>query len=112
MVINMFNFALPQICRHTYFLALSATEWLADVGPFDAALVLLGINDAAKGLAGDFKTHYSSIVATLAALPFKPEIYLAKPLPMLSREFDTSSQSIAASVEEVGRTQGACALCI
>jgi hypothetical protein len=82
------------------------------VGPFDAALVLLGINDAAKGLAGDFKMHYSSIVSMLATLPFKPEIYLAKPLPMLSREFDTSSQSIAASVEEVGRTQGACALCI
>jgi hypothetical protein len=89
-----------------------AIEWLEDVGPFDAALVLLGINDAAKGLAGDFKTHYSSIVATLAALPFKPEIYLAKPLPMLSREFDTSSQTIAGSVEEVGRNQGACAPCI
>jgi hypothetical protein len=96
----------------SYFLTLPAIEWLEDVGPFDAALVLLGINDAAKGLAGDFKTHYSSIVATLAALPFKPEIYLAKPLPMLSREFDTSSQTIAGSVEEVGRNQGACAPCI
>lgn len=82
-------------------------EWLEDVGPFDVALVLLGINDAAKGLASDFKTHYSSIVSAIAGLPFKPDIILAKPLPILSREFVASSQVIANAVEETGRDSGA-----
>ncbi len=75
------------------------------------ALVLLGINDAAKGLAGDFKTHYSSIVSAIAGLPFKPDIILAKPLPMLSREFVASSQVIANAVEETGRNSGALSAC-
>lgn len=92
-------------------LTLPATEWLEDVGPFDVALVLLGINDAAKGLASDFKTHYSSIVSAIAGLPFKPDIILAKPLPMLSREFVASSQVIANAVEETGRDSGALSTC-
>ena len=87
------------------------TEWLEDVGPFDVALVLLGINDAAKGLAGDFQTHYGSIVSALAALPFKPDIMLAKPLPMLSREFVASSQVITNAVEETARVHGARRAC-
>jgi hypothetical protein len=68
---------------------------------------MLGINDAAKGLASDFKTHYNSIVSILTGLTFKPQIVLAKPLPMLSREFVASAQLIANSVEEIGRDQGA-----
>ncbi len=92
-------------------LTLPATEWLEDVGPFDVALVLLGINDAAKGLASDFKTHYSSIVSAIAGLPFKPDIILAKPLPILSREFVASSQVIANAVEETGRDSGALSAC-
>lgn len=79
---------------------------MEDIGPFDVALVLLGVNDAAKGLAHEFKIHYSSIVSMLAALPFKPELILGKPLPMLSREFVSSSQLISSSVEEVGRDKG------
>ena len=84
-----------------------APEWLEDVGPFDVALVLLGINDAAKGLASEFKTHYSNIVSNVASLSFKPGVILGKPLPMLSREFVASTQIIATSVDEVGRDQGA-----
>ncbi len=87
-------------------LTFFATEWLEDVGPFDVALVLLGVNDAAKGLASEFKTHFSSIVSTLAGLSFKPALILGKPLPLLSREFVSSSQMISTFVEEVGRDQG------
>ncbi len=76
------------------------------------ALVLLGVNDAAKGLASDFKMHYSSIVSKLAGLAFQPELILGKPLPMLSREFVSSSQMISTSVDEVGREQGGCSLMI
>jgi hypothetical protein len=93
------------------FLTPFATEWLEDVGPFDVALVLLGVNDAAKGLASDFKLHYSIIVSKLAGLSFKPALILGKPLPLLSREFVSSSQIISTSVDEVGRDQGACLLC-
>ncbi len=87
-------------------LTFFATEWLEDVGPFDVALVLLGVNDAAKGLATEFKTHFSSIVSTLAGLSFKPALILGKPLPLLSREFVSSSQMISTFVEEVGHDQG------
>ena len=87
-------------------LTFFATEWLEDVGPFDVALVLLGVNDAAKGLAGDFKTHFSSIVSILAGLSFKPALILGKPLPLLSRDFVSSSQMISTYVVEVGREQG------
>jgi lysophospholipase L1-like esterase len=92
-------------------LTLFATEWLEDVGPFDVALVLLGVNDAAKGLASEFKTHFGSIVSTLSGLSFKPELILGKPLPLLSREFVASSQMISNSVEDVGREQGAHFFC-
>jgi hypothetical protein len=87
--------------------SLSCTpEWLEDVGPFEVVFVLIGINDAAKGLVGDFKTHYSSIVSILAGLPFKPHIFLGKPLPVLSREFESSSQSVSKLVAEVANEQG------
>jgi hypothetical protein len=97
--------------RHAVDSYASCAEWLEDVGPFDVALVLLGINDAAKGLANEFQAHYSSIVVLLAALPFKPEIILAKPLPILSREFVASSQVIAKSVEQVALDHGAPRAC-
>jgi lysophospholipase L1-like esterase len=100
---------LPSFARIALLvLTHRAPEWLEDVGPFDVALVLLGINDAAKGLAGDFKTHYSSIVSLVAGLSFKPGVILGKPLPMLSREFVASTQAIAKLVDDVGRDQGGC----